>query len=230
MANQEVLHKMSQLKLRMASYRYSLLLCSQFALIAIAPLARSEEYRPSPLFTVFALTVLLTALNLVIHKRRLRVLAFVLFAAAMLTSLLSAIGFEHVFLIPGIFCSMIFMVFLIAVILSEVITETRVTREILYAAISAYLFIGIVWGMAYLVVEVLAPGSIVKTVDRARPLTGFDFTFFSFITLTTVGYGDLVPVGAAKSLVILEAVIGAMYPAIMIGRLLTPLPGRETER
>lgn len=229
MDTQAVLHKMSQLKLQMASYRYSLLLCSQFALIAIAPLATSREYRPSPLFTVFSLTLLLTALNLVIQKRRLRALAFVLFAAAMLTRLLSAVGFEHVFLIPGIICGMIFLVFLIAVILSELITATTVTREILYGAVSTYLFIGIVWGMAYSVVELLVPGSIVKTVDTGRPLMGFDYTFFSFVTLTTVGYGDLVPVGAVKSLVVLEAVIGAMYPPIMIGRLLTLLPGSKPE-
>ena len=230
MATQPVLYRISQLKLRMASYRYALLLCSQFALIVITPLANREEFRPSSLFTVFALTLLLTALNLVIHKRRLRTLAFVLFAAAMLTSLLSAAGFEHMFLIPGITCLMMFMVFMIAVILSELITATKVTREILYAAVSAYLFIGIVWGMAYSVVELLAPGSIIKTVDTGRPLMWSDFTFFSFITQTTVGYGDLVPVGAVKSLAVLEAVIGAMYPPIMIGRLLTLLPGREAER
>ena len=69
------------------------------------------QRRTSSLFTVFALTLLLTALNLVIHKWRLRVLAFVLFAAAMLTSLLSGV------------------VFLIAVILLDVITELARIRS-----------------------------------------------------------------------------------------------------
>jgi voltage-gated potassium channel len=224
MGTQAVLHRMSRLKLRIASYRYSLLLCSQFAIIVIAPLVEREEYRPSPLFTVFALTLFLTALNLVIHKRRLRALAFVLFAAAVLTSLLSAVGFEHVFLVSGIICSMMFMVFMIAVILSELITATTVTREILYGAVSAYMFIGIAWGMAYFLVALLAPGCIVKTIYTKHPLVWTDFTFFSFTTLTTVGYGNMVPVGAVRGLALLQAVIGAMYPPIMIGRLLTLLP------
>jgi hypothetical protein len=49
-----------------------------------------------------------------------------------------------------------------------------------------------------------------------------DFTFFSFVTLTTTGYGDMVPVtGYAKSLALLESVVGVMYPAVRIGRLIS---------
>lgn len=230
MDTQALSRKMSQLKLRASSYRFSLLLCSQFALIAIEPLVRQPEHHPSTVFNVFGLALLLTALNFVIEKRRLRAVAFVLCGASMLTSLLSSLGFEQEFLIPGIICSMMFMVFMIAVILSELITATTVTRDILYGAVSAYMFIGIAWGMAYSLVDLLAPGSIVKTADTKHPLVWTDYTFFSFTTLTTVGYGNMVPVGAVQGLALLEAVIGAMYPPIMIGRLLTLLPGREAER
>ena len=85
-------------------------------------------------------------------------MAFVLCGAAILTRLLSSLGFEQEFLIPGISCSTMFLVFMIAVILSELITATRVTRDILYGAVSAYMFIGIAWGMAYSLVDLLVPG------------------------------------------------------------------------
>ena len=229
MDKQALSRKMSQLKLRTSSYRFSLLLSSQFALIAIAPLARNTEHHPSTVFDVSAFAVLLTALNFVIEKRRLRAVAFVLCGASMLTRLLSSLGFEQEFLIPGIICSIMFLVFMIAVILSELITATTVTRDILYGAVSTYMFIGIAWGMAYSLVDLLVPGSIIKTADTKHPLVWTDYTFFSFTTLTTVGYGNMVPVGAVQGLALLEAVIGAMYPPIMIGRLLTLLPGSKRE-
>ena len=229
MDTQAVWRKMSQLKLRTSSYRFSLLLCSQFALLAIAPLARTTKHYPSTVFHVFALAVLLTALNFVIEKRRLRAVAFALCGTSILATLLSTLGFEQEFLIPETICSIMFVVFMIGVILSELVTATTVTREILYGAVSAYMFIGIVWGMAYSLIDLLAPGSIIKTADAKHPLVWTDYIFFSFTTLTTVGYGNMVPIGAVQGLALLEAVIGAMYPPIMIGRLLTLLPQSRRE-
>ena len=229
MGTQAISRNISHLRLRASSYRFSLLLCSQFALIVIAPLVRTTAHHPNTVFSEFGLVLLLTALNFVIEKRRLRAVAFVLFGASLLTTLLSSLGFQQQFLVPQIICSMMFMVFMIAVILSELIAATTVTREILYAAVSAYMFIGIVWGMAYSLVDLLAPGSIIKTVDIQHPLVWTDYTMFSFTTLTTVGYGNMVPVGGVQGLALLEAVIGAMYPPIMIGRLLTLLPERKRE-
>ena len=122
-----------------------------------------------------------------------------------------------------------FLAFMIVVILSELITATTVTRDILYGAVSAYMFIGLAWGEAYSLVDLLAPGSIIKTADTQHPLVWTEYTFFSFTTLTTVGYGNMVPLGRVQGLALLEAVIGAMYPPIMIGRLLTLLPGSKQE-
>jgi voltage-gated potassium channel Kch len=228
-ATQAASPKISQLKLRTTSHRFALLLCSQFALIAISPLTDTSGRRPGPVFTALAMALFLTALNLIVEKRRHRAVAFLLCAAAVLTGLLSSLGFERVFLIPGLVCAIIFMLFTTAMILRAVITATKVTNETLYGAVSAYLFIGITCGMSYALIELLAPGSVVKTANSGRPLAWSDFAFFSFITLTTVGYGDIVPVGAARALAMIEAVTGAMYPAILIGRLLTLLPGRELQ-
>lgn len=227
MATLGTLRKIQYLKLRTTSNRFAFLLFSQFALIASYPLAGTTGRSPGTWFSVFAMTLFLTALYLVLEKRRLRAVAILLCAAALTCSLLSSLGFEQVFLIPSVICSIAFMLFTIAVILGTVISSTKVTNETLYGAVSAYLFIGITGGMAYSLIELLVPGSLRMTVNTGRPLAWPDFTFFSFITLTSVGYGDIVPVGGVKALVMLEAVVGAMYPPLLIGRLLTLLPGRE---
>jgi len=109
-----------------------------------------------------------------------------------------------------------------------VISSQRVTSDTLYGAVAAYLFIGILWGMAYSFVDTLSPGSLHMTTAAGRKLVWTDYMFFSFVTLSTIGYGDVVPMGGIRGLVMLEGIIGAMYPAILIGRLLTLYrPSRE---
>ena len=80
--------------------------------------------------------------------------------------------------------------------------------------------------------------AFISTLDRSSPrntielgtkrnavqlsfLAWPDYSFFSIVTLTTIGYGDVVPIGSVKGLVMMEGIIGAMYPPILIGRLLT---------
>ena len=76
-------------------------------------------------------------------------------------------------------------------------------------------------GMTYSLIDLISPGSFRYTYDATKRLTWPDYSFFSVVTLTTVGYGDIVPIGGVKGLVMMEAIIGAMYPPILIGRLLT---------
>ena len=100
-----------------------------------------------------------------------------------------------------------------------VITSPEVTTETLYGAVTAYLLLGLTWGLAYALVERLYPGSFRSPVDTDG-LAGPVLMFFSFITLTSVGYGDIVPLGGhARSLAILEAITGQMYLAVFIARL-----------
>jgi hypothetical protein len=115
----------------------------------------------------------------------------------------------------------LFFCFVTVVLLHHVLTSSEVTTEILYGAINAYLLVGLTWTCAYLLVEQMRPGSFRATVELGRQLVWPEYAYFSFTTLTTVGYGDIVPIGGhAKALVVLEAVSGVMYPAILIGRLI----------
>jgi hypothetical protein len=87
-------------------------------------------------------------------------------------------------------------------------------------AVAAYLLLGLAWGYAYELVAVLHPGAFASAL--ALPGEGRSLLYFSFVTLTTVGYGDVTPVlPAARSLALMEALTGQLYPAILLARIVT---------
>ncbi|MCP4400405.1 MAG: hypothetical protein GY801_24250 [bacterium] len=117
---------------------------------------------------------------------------------------------------------MLFMAFTALVLLLFVLTVSQVDEDLLYGAIAIYMLIGGTWAMMYTILEELRFGSfaIAAAHDLDGVVTWFDLLFYSFATLTTLGYGDIVPVTSqARALAVIEAIIGVMYLAIIISRL-----------
>lgn len=219
------MHRLSDVSARRKSHHFGFVLLSQFALIAIYPLAGSmEDARPGA-FGVLAMAVFLAGLYQVAAERHIRLLGIGLCALGMSANILPVFNYRGPLLIPSGLCAIAYMIFVTVVILWKVLTSSEVTVQTLYGAASAYLFIGIVWGMAYSLVDQISPGAFRYTYDATRHLAWADYSFFSVVTLTTIGYGDIVAVGRVKSLVMMEGIIGAMYAPILIGRLLS-LPAR----
>jgi hypothetical protein len=93
---------------------------------------------------------------------------------------------------------------------------------VLCASIAAYLSLGLLWALAYHLIASLNPGAFAINVSQlpSQSMNGFASFYFSFTTLTTLGYGDITPVSrAARMLASLEAVTGTLYIAILIARL-----------
>ena len=108
-------------------------------------------------------------------------------------------------------------------ILGYVLRGTRVTLDKIFAAICVYMFIGYAWTFAYALVEELEPSAFVA-LSRSSPndyvARILELRYFSFATLTTVGYGDIVPhSAAARTLAVLEAVTGQIYLTVLVARL-----------
>lgn len=114
------------------------------------------------------------------------------------------------------------------VVLVRVIAHPRVTRQTVIGAICGYLMLGLLFAFVYATLTYFHPGAIDvggRSLDPER-VANFDrhlseLIYFSFITLATVGYGDIVPVSpAARSTVILEALAGQLYLAAFVARLI----------
>jgi hypothetical protein len=90
-------------------------------------------------------------------------------------------------------------------------------------SIVVFMIVGVIYGMVYSILELISPGAFAVTSGSGRLLDNFSqFLYFSFITMTTLGIGDMVPLSpAAKVFVVFQSIIGLLYPVIMIARLVS---------
>lgn len=118
--------------------------------------------------------------------------------------------------------TILFLVFTVVLILSYVLRDEEVTANKIYGALSVYLLIGLIWALLFVMIEGMWPGSFLMGQAPGTPLLEKlrQFTYYSFVTLTTLGYGDVTPLAApARTLAYLEAVVGQIYLAVLIARL-----------
>ena len=95
---------------------------------------------------------------------------------------------------------------------------TAVDAEHLYAALSAYLMAGVFFGLLYFVVEQISPGTFASPTH----FTQSSAVYFSFVTLATLGYGDIAPRGdIARGIAIVEGVGGQLFLAVLVARLVS---------
>lgn len=108
-------------------------------------------------------------------------------------------------------------------ILLQYIFKARViTRDVLYAAITVYILLAAMFVPIYGSLEILQPGSFIDNGRVGQPVFWQQFIYFSLTTLTTTGYGDIIPVsGWARAFANLEQVIGVLYIAMLMARLVS---------
>jgi hypothetical protein len=110
---------------------------------------------------------------------------------------------------------------LLAMVLAvQVFKEERVTANHIQGAVAIYLLLGLMWGFLYEATVLQDPGAFVRassSLPDSVDMLKRDLLYYSFTTLTTVGYGDIVPVHPfVRMLAVLEAIVGQLFPAILI--------------
>ncbi len=204
--------------------RYSSLLITLLLLMLLEPISESSEIFKYLLELLF-IFVLLAGLKAIDIKKSL----FTFEIALLIISL--ALGFVGMSLEnPTMFAislagRILFMALVAFTILFDLFRGKTVTGDTLAGAVCVYLMIALIWGFIFLLIEFLVPGSFSFTQGHARlqlwlSREFFPFFYFSLVTMTTVGYGDMAPLTTpAQSFSALEALIGQIYLTILVARL-----------
>ena len=110
-----------------------------------------------------------------------------------------------------------FYFLIVSLLLRYVLLPTVMNADKLYGAGAIYLMLGIMWAYFYGIIQYFYPTAFAAS---GPPLNLYDLLYFSFTVLTTVGFGDIVPVHpVARGMTMLEQVVGVLYVAILIARL-----------
>jgi hypothetical protein len=163
-------------------------------------------------------------------QRRLVVLAAVL-AVIFLSSLGTDPGMaSRAWTLATACAGLLFFCLLIGVLLRQVMAERQPSIDTVFGASCVYLLLGMAWSMLFLIIETASPGSY--RLDTADGTDGArDLLYFSYITLATVGYGDVTPLSRpARAFAALEGIIGQLYVAVTIARLVALYTQRAATR
>ena len=129
---------------------------------------------------------------------------------------LSPLANQRWLTILGALCDAAFMLTITLSILTHIFRQKAVTADMIAGAIVVYLLMAVMWSQIYRVLECIRPGQFSPPAGQG-PITLALLRYFSFVTITTVGYGDIIPMThAARALANLEAVMGQLYLVIQV--------------
>ena len=173
------------------------------------------------LFTIVALAALTTAAE----RRSTLIIGLVLAVPALLAGWLEPT--EPRLAIAGGISQLLFMALVAAGILNHVIRAKRVTSDLLFGVACVYSLLATIWSIGYGIADTIEPGALALAISDTgksadlHSLSGEKVrVYFSFVTLTTLGYGDIRPVSdAARIMAMLEATLGQLFLVIVVARI-----------
>jgi hypothetical protein len=174
------------------------------------------------------LAILLSSIFVISERKNVFVISLLLGCAAFGSTVLNYSLMTVSLQLVAISAYGLFFIVMAVTILSTIVKTKKVTIETIYASICVYLLLGVIWTMLFSAVEIIEPGSFLSGGASIVDFNGnpvklhiyANFIYYSFVTLTTLGYGDIIPVSPyARALSSLEAVIGQLFIAVLIAGL-----------
>jgi hypothetical protein len=199
-------------------YRHAYLLASLMLLLFASPFI--DESGAGVVLLNFTLAFSMVTSILASSETKRQAVIGLIFASLMqvvfLYRFISGVDYHSIYSVIGLGV----FAYLALLMMRKIFLATpRVTADTIYGALSIYMILGVLWTFAYTLLENLEPGSF--NYNGSIASATFDrFIGFSFITLTTLGYGNVVPTNPrADALTALEAVVGQVYLTVLLARL-----------
>jgi hypothetical protein len=209
--------------------RFTILLIAILSFLIVPPFF--INYEPTGIIASTFLSLLLMSVLYVFPRRSEFALACILAVPALFGRWLTLeFNRNQILMVVVVFSWIIFLALTVIVVLRQVLTTTRVTNDTISGAVCGYLLLGLVFAFMYALVGLAYPGSFlfdgkIAVPDGSRLFYQHEISnliYYSFVTLATLGYGDIAPVSApARMIAVLEAISGQFYVAILIARLVS---------
>lgn len=196
------------------------LLVSLLILLLVSPLA--AEGRAGEIIFVFALYGAFAAATIDLsQKKSLRLPSLTLAVCSFFVTLAAIYHPVRIFWIANWTLMALFFGYVSIILFMHLGRPGRITRGRLYVSVSLYFLVGVFYFAVFDLVDSIHPGSFVEVgLPAGTGMTRASHLYFSFVTLTTLGYGDIVPATPlARMLTVLEAATGVLYIAITVARL-----------
>ena len=206
--------------------RFALLLIVLLLLLLFFPFfnqARAAQL----LFNLLFSLVLIAALYAVSTAKRFFSIGLALIIPALVTRWFTLFSVSSLAIVVNYVATGIFLLFTIVLLLYALFHVKSITMNIVYEAICIYILLGVTWAVVFALIDYVRPGAFLGLDLAEMPLLDtlaarFELLlYFSYVTLTTLGYGDIVPaLIEVKFLAIFEAILGQLYLATVIARFL----------
>jgi voltage-gated potassium channel Kch len=203
--------------------QFSLLLFSFVLTFLVVPLIPAERGLLDKGIGIFGLVVLLSCLRAITSQRGFFYFMVALSICNVVLGSTEILGGLHsgAFKVLVLVFRLFYYLLIFGSIMGYVLASGPVTGNKIAGAISAYLLMGIIWSVVYSLFYLFQPESFaMPEVLRGDGSLGFWSFYFSFTTLTTLGYGDVVPrLPAVQSYAVMEAACGQIFLSVLIARL-----------
>jgi hypothetical protein len=151
--------------------------------------------------------------------------------AGIILNILSIAREDDMLRIIALLALFVFLLLVTFNTLRQVAVGNDISPNRIVGAICIYLLLGVMWSIGYGVVEYAQPGSFKGLTELLSPLWSPDWIYYSFVTITTLGYGDITPLTqTARTLSFAEAIVGQFYIAVLVAGLVSAYISTKQDR